>query len=56
MKPSLCHVCARRCDWLNNKNTIFGKIVGDTIYNMLRFNELEVIWVGGQQYVSVGDI
>jgi hypothetical protein len=34
--------CACRCDWLNNQNTIFGKIVGDTIYNMLRFNDLEV--------------
>lgn len=31
-----------RCDWLNNKNTIFGKIVGDTVYNMLRLNDLEV--------------
>jgi hypothetical protein len=35
-------LCDCRCDWLNNKNTIFGKIVGDTIYNMLRFNDLEV--------------
>jgi hypothetical protein len=31
-----------RCDWLNNQNTIFGKIVGDTVYNMLRLNDLEV--------------
>lgn len=31
-----------RCDWLNNKNTIFGKVVGDTIYNTLRFNDMEV--------------
>jgi hypothetical protein len=36
----LVHVC--RCDWLNNKNTIFGKVVGDTIYNTLRLNDLEV--------------
>ncbi|WIA14398.1 hypothetical protein OEZ85_002925 [Tetradesmus obliquus] len=31
-----------KCDWLDKKNTIFGKIVGDTVYNMLRLNELEV--------------
>jgi hypothetical protein len=31
-----------RCEWLDKKNTIFGKIVGDTVYNMLRLNELEV--------------
>ncbi|PNH05318.1 Peptidyl-prolyl cis-trans isomerase CWC27 [Tetrabaena socialis] len=29
-----------KADWLNNRNTIFGRIVGDTVYNMLRFNEL----------------
>jgi peptidyl-prolyl cis-trans isomerase SDCCAG10 len=30
---------------LNNKNTIFGKVVGDTVYNMLRLNDLEVsLW------------
>lgn len=39
---SMYCLCDCRCDWLNNKNTIFGKIVGDTIYNMLRFNDLEV--------------
>ncbi|KAJ8331683.1 Peptidyl-prolyl isomerase cwc27 [Batrachochytrium dendrobatidis] len=27
---------------LNHKNTIFGKIVGDTIYNMLKIGELEI--------------
>jgi hypothetical protein len=37
-----CCCCWRRCDWLDKKNTIFGKIVGDTVYNMLRLNELEV--------------
>lgn len=31
-----------RCDYLNNKNTIFGKVVGDTIYNTLRLNDVEV--------------
>jgi hypothetical protein len=39
---SFCCCCWRRCDWLDKKNTIFGKIVGDTVYNMLRLNELEV--------------
>ncbi|KAI5818975.1 cyclophilin-like domain-containing protein, partial [Pyronema omphalodes] len=27
---------------LNNKNTLFGKIVGDTIYNLVRMSELEL--------------
>lgn len=46
--PSTCswlalHVLApRRCDYLNSKNTIFGKVVGDTIYNTLRLNDVEV--------------
>eukprot|EP01043_Picozoa_sp_COSAG02_P024456 COSAG02_NODE_1336_length_13186_cov_3.900657_5_plen_500_part_00 len=30
------------CEWLNNKHTIFGRITGDTIYNVLQMNELEV--------------
>ena len=30
------------CEWLNNKHTIFGRISGDTIYNVLQMNELEV--------------
>ncbi|XP_077792459.1 spliceosome-associated protein CWC27 homolog isoform X1 [Podarcis muralis] len=30
-----------RADELNNKHTIFGKITGDTIYNMLRLTEVE---------------
>ncbi|XP_071322371.1 spliceosome-associated protein CWC27 homolog [Trachinotus anak] len=30
-----------RADELNNKHTIFGKIAGDTIYNMLRLAEVE---------------
>ncbi|KAL6744650.1 cyclophilin-like domain-containing protein [Haematococcus lacustris] len=30
-----------KCDWLDKKNTIFGKVVGDTIYNLARLNELE---------------
>eukprot|EP00878_Enallax_costatus_P024798 GHUV01026487.1.p1 GENE.GHUV01026487.1~~GHUV01026487.1.p1 ORF type:complete len:180 (+),score=32.63 GHUV01026487.1:331-870(+) len=31
-----------QCEWLDRKNTIFGKIVGDTIYNLLRMNDMEV--------------
>ncbi|XP_043919300.1 spliceosome-associated protein CWC27 homolog [Protopterus annectens] len=31
-----------RADELNNKHTIFGKITGDTVYNMLRLSEVEV--------------
>ncbi|XP_029432164.1 spliceosome-associated protein CWC27 homolog isoform X2 [Rhinatrema bivittatum] len=29
-------------DELNNKHTIFGKVTGDTVYNMLRLTEVEV--------------
>lgn len=28
--------------WLDKKNTIFGRISGDTIYNLLKFNDLDV--------------
>ncbi|XP_054843397.1 spliceosome-associated protein CWC27 homolog [Eublepharis macularius] len=31
-----------RADELNNKHTIFGKVTGDTIYNMLRLAEVEI--------------
>ncbi|GLC42193.1 hypothetical protein PLESTB_000640900 [Pleodorina starrii] len=31
-----------KADWLNNRNTIFGRVVGDTVYNMLRFNDQPV--------------
>lgn len=30
-----------RCDWLDKKNTIFGKITGDTVYNLMKIGELE---------------
>uniref|UniRef100_A0A3P9PZA7 Spliceosome-associated protein CWC27 homolog n=1 Tax=Poecilia reticulata TaxID=8081 RepID=A0A3P9PZA7_POERE len=30
-----------RADELNNKHTIFGKVTGDTIYNLLRLTEVE---------------
>ncbi|KAM9330988.1 spliceosome-associated protein CWC27 homolog [Gastrophryne carolinensis] len=31
-----------RADELNNKHTIFGKITGDTIYNLLRLAEVDI--------------
>jgi len=31
-----------RTDGLNKRNTIFGKVTGDTIYNLANMNELEV--------------
>ncbi|XP_007951043.1 spliceosome-associated protein CWC27 homolog [Orycteropus afer afer] len=31
-----------RADELNNKHTIFGKVTGDTVYNMLRLTEVEI--------------
>ncbi|KAL5698649.1 peptidylprolyl isomerase [Ranunculus cassubicifolius] len=30
-----------RCEWLDKKNTIFGKVTGDSIFNLLRFNDVE---------------
>ena len=30
-----------RCEWLDNKHTIFGKITGNSLYNINRFGELE---------------
>jgi len=31
-----------RCEWLNNKHTIFGKVTGNSLYNLGRFDELEL--------------
>eukprot|EP00798_Chlamydomonas_sp_ICE-L_P019222 gene19222-25842_t len=33
-----------KTDWLDKKNTIFGRISGDSIYNLLRIEELERSW------------
>ncbi|KAL7159172.1 hypothetical protein ABFS83_01G010500 [Erythranthe nasuta] len=30
-----------RCDWLDKKHTIFGKVTGDSIYNLLQLGEVE---------------
>ncbi|KAM7255875.1 hypothetical protein ACFE04_011616 [Oxalis oulophora] len=30
-----------RCDWLDKKNTIFGKVTGDSIFNLLTLGEVE---------------
>jgi peptidyl-prolyl cis-trans isomerase SDCCAG10 len=29
------------CEWLNGKNTIFAKITGDTIFNVMKVAECE---------------
>ena len=31
------------CQELNKKHTLFGKVAGQTIYNMIKLNECEVI-------------
>jgi len=31
-----------RCEWLDRKHTIFGKVTGSSLYNLPRFDELEV--------------
>ena len=33
---------APSCEWLEKKHTIFGKIQGETIYNLIKISELEV--------------
>ncbi|OAY54127.1 peptidyl-prolyl cis-trans isomerase CYP57 isoform X2 [Manihot esculenta] len=30
-----------KCDWLDRKSTIFGKVTGDSIYNLLTIGEVE---------------
>lgn len=32
-----------RCDWLDKKHTIFGKVTGDSIYNLLQLGEVETV-------------
>ena len=32
---------AHNCDWLDRKHTIFGKVDGQTIYNLIKLNELD---------------
>ncbi|XP_034683697.1 peptidyl-prolyl cis-trans isomerase CYP57 [Vitis riparia] len=31
-----------RCDWLDRKNTIFGKVTGDSLYNLPRLGDVEI--------------
>ncbi len=38
-----------KTDELNNKNTLFGRIVGDTIYNLARMGEAELVEGGGDR-------
>ena len=30
------------CEWLNRKHTIFGKVTGNTIFNVLRMGDVDV--------------
>ncbi|XXG42438.1 hypothetical protein AAC387_Pa01g2720 [Persea americana] len=30
-----------RCDWLDRRNTIFGKVTGDSIFNLLQLGDVE---------------
>lgn len=30
------------CEWIDRKHTIFGKVTGNTIFNVMRLNEIEV--------------
>ncbi|KAK9073869.1 hypothetical protein SSX86_006463 [Deinandra increscens subsp. villosa] len=30
-----------RCDWLDRKHTIFGKVTGDSLYNLLNMGDIE---------------
>ncbi|KAK8509197.1 hypothetical protein V6N13_062254 [Hibiscus sabdariffa] len=30
-----------KCEWLDKKNTIFGKVTGDSIFNLLRIGEVD---------------
>jgi peptidyl-prolyl cis-trans isomerase SDCCAG10 len=32
---------ADACPWLDRKHTIFGKVEGNTIFNLLKISELE---------------
>lgn len=32
----------QRTEWLDKRNTIFGRVAGDTIYNVIKFNDYEV--------------
>ncbi|KAJ6382661.1 hypothetical protein OIU77_031153 [Salix suchowensis] len=34
-------VTLERCDWLDKKNTIFGKVTGDSVFNLLSIGEVE---------------
>tara|TARA_B110000261_G_scaffold48819_3_gene57536 strand:- start:5871 stop:7730 length:1860 start_codon:yes stop_codon:yes gene_type:complete len=35
-------VTLERCDWIDRKHTIFGKVSGHTIYNAIQIGEIEV--------------
>ena len=31
-----------KCPWLDKKHTIFGKVTGNTVYNLMKMNDVEV--------------
>lgn len=37
------------CEFLNKKHTLFGKITGNTLFNIMRFQELEIENAGGKE-------
>lgn len=41
-------------DWLTGKHTIFGKVVGNTLFNVLKMGELETD-KDGSSFVSSSD-
>ena len=40
------------CEWLDRKHTIFGKVTGNTIFNVLRVGDAEVGGDGGDRPIE----
>ncbi len=40
------------CEWLDRKHTIFGKVTGNTIFNVLRAGEVEVVLPVAEKQVT----
>jgi peptidyl-prolyl cis-trans isomerase SDCCAG10 len=45
-KPNTNHsqffITLGECEWINRKHTIFGKVTGNTIFNVMKLGEVEV--------------
>lgn len=45
-KPNSNHsqffITLGECEWINRKHTIFGKVTGNTIFNVMKLGEVEV--------------